>query len=215
MKVIYRISPFKPDNPSVYYPDDKFKMVKLCHDSFIKAGGNNYKATYLVDSCDWGKEFARDIDEIINITSHNKSTSLLTAYDVAMGINDDILFLEDDYLWRTDTLVQLEEGLNTLGVVSPYDHPAHYMEERFDKHFDTRLIGNTTYRTCPSNTHTFAIKKEILRENIEMMKKYGVQDHEMFTELNKTNQLWCPSYSFATHLATGCLAPNVSWIDFT
>ena len=45
------------------------------------------------------------------------------------------------------------------------------------------------------------------------MKKYGVQDHEMFTELNKVSPLWCPTYSFATHLASGCLAPNINWVN--
>lgn len=208
MKIVYRISPFKPDNPSVYYPDDKWKLVQMCHNSFLNAGGSNYETTYVVDSCDWGKLFK---GKIIEINSHNKNSSLLAAYDSAMGMDDDILFVEDDYLWVPDTIPLMEVALKTLPVLSPYDHPAHYIEDRFDKRYEMKLIGNHTYRTCPSNTHTFAIQKDVLKENIEMMRKWGVSDHQMFTELNKTAQIWCPVPSFATHLANGCLAPNVEW----
>lgn len=211
MKIIYRISPFKPDNPAVVFPKDKWALVEFSHNSFLKAGGDKYQITYILDSCpDWSDYF-RKYGHILQITSHNKNTSLLTAYDLSFGLNDDILFVEDDYLWRPDTIPVLEEAVKQLGVLSPYDHPAHYIEERFDKHYETKLINNHVYRTCPSNTHTFSIRQDILRENIDMMKKYGVQDHEMFTQLNKTNPLWCPSYSFATHLASGCIAPNVDW----
>jgi hypothetical protein len=213
MKIIYRLSPFKPDNLPVYFPDDKWKLVEMCHNSFLKAGGKNYDITYLIDSVDWTEYFEKT-GKVINIKSHNKNQLLLTAYDIAMTLDDDVLFVEDDYLWRPDTLPTLENALQNLGVLSPYDHPAHYNKDAFDTKYDTRLIGNETYRTCPSNTHTFAIRKDILKENVELMKHWGVQDHQMFTELNKVAPLWCPSYSFATHLAQGWLAPNISWLEF-
>src|SRR3990167_5514293 len=124
MKVIYRISPFKPDNSSVFHSNDKWKLVEMCHDSFLKAGGKNYERTYVIDSCDWGKHFE---GEIVNIESHNKNASLLTAYDIAIALDDDILFVEDDYLWLSDTISLLDVALKILPVLSPYDHPAHYL----------------------------------------------------------------------------------------
>lgn len=214
MNIIYRISPFKPDNPSVFYPEDKYKMVQLCHDSFLKAGGANYPITYVIDSCDWGKDFEK-YGKIINFEAHSKVKSLLMAFEIGLNTKDDVLFLEDDYLWRPNTLPLLEIATKELKVVSPYDHPAHYIEERFDKRYELRLLGNTVYRTCPSNTHTFAIDKDTLAQNYDLIASHGVQDHQMFTELKKKAQLWCPTYSFATHLANGCLAPNIRWIDFT
>ena len=211
MNIVYRISPFKPDNLPVYYPDDKWKLVQMCHKSFLSAGGSEYKTTYVVDSCDWGKHFK---GKIVNINTGNKNKSLLAAFDVASKIDDDILFLEDDYLWRPNTIPLLEVALKALRVVSPYDHPAHYTEDKFDHIFKTTIVGNQVYRTCPSTTHTFAINKEVFRDNKDMMDRYGVNDHEMFTELNESSQLWCPTYSFATHLAGGCLAPNINWREF-
>ena len=211
MKIIYRISPFTPDNPAVVYPKDKWKLVMYSHTSFLGAGGGEYDTTYILDSCEeWGTYF-KDFGIVMDITSKSKNTSLLIAYDVALNGNADTLFVEDDYLWRPDTIPVLEKALPILKVLSPYDHPAHYLEERFDKKYETKLIDNHVYRTCPSNTHTFAVTKEVLKDNIMMLKDYGVRDHDMFTELNKTAQLWCPSYSFATHLAKDCIAPNVDW----
>jgi len=210
MQIIYRISPFKPDNLPVFFPGDKWKLVEMCHKSFLKAGGNLYKTTYIIDSCDWGKTFG-EYGEVVEINAHNKNASLLTAYDVAIKMDDNILFIEDDYLWVDNTITLIEKALETLSVLSPYDHPAHYIEDRFDHKFEIKLIGTQTYRTCPSNTHTFAIRNEVLKQNIEMMRRFGVSDHEMFTELNKSAQLWCSVPSFATHLASGCLAPNRDW----
>lgn len=212
MNIIYRISPFKPDNPAVFYADDKWKLVEMCHKSFLKAGGDKYPTTYIIDSVDWGKIF-KDYGEVVEINSHKKVESLLTAYDVASKYDDKVLFVEDDYLWKPDTLPLLDVALDVLPVLSPYDHPGHYTEDRFDHKYEIKLIGNQTYRTCPSNTHTFGLQREVFNQNVERFKKWGVEDHTMFSELNKTAQLWCPIPSFATHLATGCLAPNISWSE--
>ena len=212
MEIVYRISSFKPDNLPVYFPDSKWMLVNMCHHSFRGAGGKNYKTTYLLDSCDWNfGEFGKEV----RINVHDKQKSLLTAFEIGLKLDDDILFVEDDYLWRPHTIPLLENALKTLKVLSPYDHPAHYIEERFDKKYETKLIGNEVYRVCPSNTHTFAITKDVLKENYDLITKHGVRDHEMFTELNNVAQLWCPTYSFATHLAEGCLAPNVNWRELT
>jgi len=212
MNIIYRISPFKPDNPSIFYTEDKWKLVEVCHDSFLKAGGDKYDTTYIIDSIDWGKIFKK-WGRVVDINTHSKVASLQKAFDEAYKINDKILFVEDDYLWQPDTISLMETALDILPVLSPYDHPAHYTEARFDHKYEIKLIGNQTYRTCPSNTHTFSIQEQVFKDNYEMIRKYGVNDHEMFTELNKTAQLWCPIPSFATHLATGCLAPNVLWYN--
>ncbi len=214
MQIIYRISPFKPDNPALFYSDDKWKLVEMCHNSFIKAGGTKYPTTYIIDSCDWGKMF-KVYGDILDIRTHSKLQSLLTAFDVASKFDDKVLFVEDDYLWRPDTISLIDTALDILPVLSPYDHPGHYTEDRFDHKYEIKLIGNQTYRTCPSNTHTFSIRGDIFKQNFDMIRKFGVSDHEMFTELNKVAQLWCPIPSFATHLATGCLAPNVSWNELT
>ena len=211
MKIYYRISPFKPDNPAVIFPDDKEKLVKFCHNSFLEAGGTVFDTTYILDSCPQWNEYFKPFGKVVNITSHSKVNSLTTAYDFGLHGGDDSFFIEDDYLWRTGTIPVFEKALKQLKVLSPYDHPAHYLEDRFDKHYLTCLIDNNVYRACPSNTHTFGITKDVFKEHFDLIKGYGVDDHQTFTKLNEYAQLWCPTYSFATHLASGNIAPNVDW----
>ena len=215
MKIFYRISPKKPDNPGVVFPNDKKKLVDFSHNSFLKAGGGDYDITYILDDCDgWTKEFEK-YGKVMNIHAKEKFTSLMMAFNAAKAIEGKVLFAEDDYLWRPNTIPILEQALSYFPVVSPYDHPAHYTEERFDKKFEMKLISGNVYRTCPSNTHTFATTGKIIKDNwdclVDDKRGRAKHDHPAFEELNKHAQMWCPVYSFATHLAGGCIAPNVDW----
>ena len=217
MQIIYRISPYKPDNAGVFHTDDKFALINMCHDSFLKAGGCEYDITYiLVDCPHWSTKFEKH-GKIVNLTGTKKLQSLYVALDMARKLEDKVFLVEDDYLWRPNTIPLLETALNELPVISPYDHPAHYIEERFDKKFEIRLIGNQTYRTCPSNTHTFATRGKVIADHwdlfVDEKKQIAKYDHPAFSELNKYAQMWCPLYSFATHLAFGCLAPNINWLE--
>lgn len=215
MKIYYRISSFKPDNPGIVFPDDKKKLVDFSHNSFLKAGGDKYDVTYILDYCDgWADEF-RKYGKVFTLNTGKKFVSLAFTLNLAKQEDGKILFLEDDYLWRPNTLEKIEKALSHFPVVSPYDHPAHYTEDRFkDYDFELTMFDNMTYRKCPSNTHTFGLTGEILRENWNCLvdnKNRARHDHPAFTELNKKAQMWCPTYSFATHLAGDCISPNVDW----
>lgn len=216
MKIFYRLSPFKPDNPAVVFPNDKWKLIEFSHNSFLKAGGDKYDTTYIIDSCDdWGDYFKK-YGEVVTLNMHRKFASLMMAFNSARAEKGKVMFAEDDYLWRADTIEKIEKALDHLPVISPYDHPAHYTEERFlDYPFKMKLINGDVYRTCPSNTHSFATTGQIIKDNwkclVDDRRGEAFHDHPAFTELNKVAQMWCPTYSFATHLATGCLAPNVDW----
>jgi len=216
MKIFYRISPFIPDNPGVVYTKDKWKLVEFSHNSFLKAGGDKQEITYILDSCEyWGSYFEK-YGKVKNINIHKKFAGLMIALNEIRMTDGKVAVVEDDYLWRADTIPIWEKSLDTLPVVSPYDHPAHYTEDRFkDYPFKMRLVDSHVYRTCPSNTYTFATTAKIIRDNwkalVDERSGEAYHDHPAFTELNKTAQLWCPTYSFATHLAGGCIAPNVDW----
>ena len=216
MKIIYRISPFIPDNPAVIKTKDKWELVELSHNSFLRAGGGNYEKLYILDSCDDWADYFKKHGKVLTINQHEKFGSLMIALNTSKMEKGKVLFAEDDYLWRPDTIKHIDEALNVFPVLSPYDHPAHYTEERFiDYPFKMKLHKDLTYRTCPSNTHTFATTSEVIRDNwdclVDVRRNTARHDHPAFTELNKKAQMWCPTYSFATHLASGCLAPNIDW----
>jgi len=216
MKIFYRISPKKPDNEAVCFPDDKWKLVTFSHNSFLKAGGDKYDTTYVLDDCsdDWADYFKK-YGKVERINEKKKYPSLKHTLEMARKEEGKLLFLEDDYLWRPNTIGKMEYALNFLPVLSPYDHPAHYSEARFATFpFKLKLIDNNVYRTCPSNTHSFGLTAKTLNDNwncfVNSLGKI-ISDHTSFSLLNKTAQLWCPTYSFATHLAQHCIAPNVDW----
>src|SRR3990172_10996340 len=113
MRIIYRVSPYKPDNLPVFFPDDKFKLVEMCHNSFLRAGADQYQVTYITDGCDWAKNYK---GEAIEINKHSKLESLLCAFETAlkMDTTESILFVEDDYLWQPNTLYLVEKALEIL-----------------------------------------------------------------------------------------------------
>lgn len=208
MLAIVRVSPKMPQSGKPPFFDSKFEMVKACNESFLQAGECN--RIYMLDRCP--TEYHEYFHQYGNVFdgSWGKKESLWEAYRVAMTNNDNILFLEDDYLWRPDTLGSLESAVNHFGMVSPYDHPDHYMKDEKSM-VEAYELDGLTYRFCQTNTHTFAVRHEIFSTHIDAF-YYGLHDWQMFMKLYFEGvRLYAPMYSFATHLVEGKLAPNVDW----
>lgn len=210
MKVFYRVSPGLSSHPNPL-GSDKYTIIKKCLYTFIDATDNDTEITFICDSMP--EPWINELDEFgnIQIASHGNVETFHTQLDMASKLEDDenVLICEDDYVWRPNTLKDLAISLDVLDFVSPYDHPSHYLEERFDKHYETILISGITYRRAPSNTLTFACKAKKIKDNLSHMKAHGINDHEMWQGLNIYN----PCYSMATHMVEGLLAPNVNWHD--
>lgn len=198
MKVFYRVTHKLSSNPNPL-GKNKQRIIDVCLSSFKRAGESDI--TFIIDG-DVGLKG-------IHTKKPGIVPSLLTALAEARKLpnEDNVLLCEDDYLWLPDTLGKLERALDTLPLISPYDHPDHYTDERF-KHQPKKmvLIENQTYRQAPSNTHTFACKAWVIKQNYEHMRSHGMEDHKMFSTLGI--DMYVPVPSFATHLVTGLLAPN-------
>lgn len=191
-------------NPSPFFADDKYKLIKMSHDSFLKAKSPEDKVIYLLDRCPTWADLFKD-GEVINYTGNKRSDSIVKMFETAYELEGKILFVEDDYLWRPDTIKHIESALDTFKLVSPYDHPTHY---EMQEEFNLKRVGDLVYRDGPSNTHTFATTGEYLKEHWDVF-HFGVWDGEMFSKL--PDKVWQPTYSFATHLVEGLLAPNINW----
>jgi hypothetical protein len=205
---VIRITPhLSPSKPPEWFKD-KFELTKVCLASFIGAGKSN--KTFLLDDCP--KEYASYFRKFGNIHEGvwGKKVSLYKAYEYAQkNYTGNILFLEDDYLWRPHTLDIVEQGLMAFGFVSPYDHVGNYG----DGIAKTIVVGNTTWRLCSDNTHTFAVRSDIFQKNIEDF-YYGLHDWQMYHKLAEHGiKGYTPMYSIATHLVDGLLAYNTQWVD--
>jgi hypothetical protein len=191
-----------------FFGRDKWKMVKACHLSFLKAG--NSDRTYILDNCpdSWRKYFSH-YGEVIN-TNLGKIGSRNFAFETAANMKGKILFLEDDYIWRPDTLPVLEKSLDHFKIVTPYNHPDHYPENATRSWEMTKFAG-FSWRHCITGTHTFATTSEVINENYDIFVN-SPKDWIMFTELEiKGIPLFCPAYSMATHLVKGKLALGTDW----
>lgn len=206
--IFYRICPFKQHSDPPKYMDDKWELVKFCHDSFLKAKTNE-PVTYLLDRCEGWTDYFSKTGEVINYIGMDTAYSIKFMFDLAKEIKGKVLMLEDDYLWRPDTIKHLWRGLDEFKLVSPYDHPSHYLEDRFkDFPFKLKLVDNIVWRNSPSNTHTFGTTGEYMREHWDIFKE-GMWDDPMYQSL--PDQIWNPTYSFATHMCRGLMAPGVDW----
>lgn len=206
MKVYYRITDKLSTNPNPL-GKNKTVIIDACLVSFKQAG--RAEITYVIDG-NVNEEFLNG--KVVHTEEPGINGSISTTLELMADNpdNEPVMMVEDDYLWVPNCLKMLEFALDELPLISPYDHPGHYLEDRFKyQPKQMRMIQNHVYRQAPSNTHTFACKAWVVKQNLEMMKKYGMRDHEMFTELGI--DLFVPVPSFATHLVTGLLAPNVDW----
>ena len=210
MKIFYRASSFLSSNPNpmgTYKPD----ILKRCFDSFLDCDLVFGDLTIINGGLfEEDKKIFKDFPMIDspqgNIESFHKQLDLIAELP-----NEEKVFLvEDDYLWVPGSIKKIERALDEFEIVFPYDHPGHYTEERF-KHQPKRmvLLDGQTYRDCPSNTLTFATRAYVIKQNLDLIKSFGIRDHELFQTLGI--DMWIPVPSFATHLVTGLEAPNVDW----
>lgn len=209
MLILYRVSPYLSSNPNPM-GKDKFQIINTCLDSFKKAN-NGSKVVIIADGfSELGKKIFKEF-EVIEGKGGNIETFHQQLDEVCRLDNEEkVLLAEDDYLWLPGAIDKLERALDELELVSPYDHPGHYLEDRF-KHQVKRmvLIDNQTYRECPSNTLTFATRAYVIKQNIELIKPFKIRDHELFQSLPV--DMWCSVPSLATHLVENLLAPNIDW----
>jgi len=206
MITLYRVCPFESPNILARFRGRKEEMIDLCLNSFLKAGAE--KIIFLVDSMSLEK--FKKYGEVIDCTGLGNVGTFHKQIEIGKRL-DKVFLCEDDYLWRPNTFPLLKRAVEEFDFVSPYDHPSHYLEDRFDKHYEMKMIDNIVYREAPSNTLTFATKK--LPEVWVKMVSFGIADHPMFQSLREDGyRIWNPTYSFATHLAEGLLAPNVEWV---
>ena len=207
MQILYRACPINSPNPPPVHAKNKYELIKMCLDSFMKAI-DGHKITFILDKMheDWLPLFEGK-GEIIRTNDGNVGT-FHKQLELARKM-DKVFFVEDDYFWRPGTVKLIEDALDELDIISPYDHPSHYTEERFDKKYETRLINNHVYRTAPSNTLTFATHGRFINEYWPKWIGAGIADHELFQSLPL--KIWNPTNSYATHMVKGLLAPNIEW----
>ncbi len=173
LAVAYRIYPGVSKSPA-FFSDDKFRLSKMCLDSFKSAlGGLRVKIWALLDGCPpeyeaMFRETFRGND--LDILSLNKIGNLATfslQIDLLTGQREApyVYFAEDDYFYLPDALekmVAFMQGNRDVDFVTPYDHPdSYFTSSRFERHL-IRPFGDHYWRTASSTCLTFLTTRENL-----------------------------------------------------
>ena len=221
MIVYYRLCSIASTNPSPVFQEDKYLLNKLCLKSFVKAF-KNVKPTviFLADFC--GEREEEMIKQIVPFeysfipTAMGINDTALLQWEMASKQGDDLIFfLECDYLWNEEKGVAepFVEGIKTLGLVSPYDHPNFYRtKDLHSNKCEIELVSDYHFRSTERNTLTFGIRKDVLLKNLDIFNKYGYLDGDTWYEIKARGQnLYVPIPSMATHMVVNNLAPSINW----
>lgn len=219
MTVLYRLCP--EGNPLKQRPiQPKLNLILTCFQSFVQAFESvhpkvwflvdkpNDKLMEIVEGCpfpykvetfrfgDWG--------------SGNEGT-FKRQVEIAAELEGKVFFLEDDYYLLPEAGKVIAEALDTLEVLTPYDHPGYYTEEGHRYRREIKIASNRHWQTVKDTTLTFATHADMVRQEIEVMKSCGWVDIKLWVELSKRHQLWAPIPSLATHMETPYLSPVINW----
>lgn len=134
--------------------------------------------------------------ELIELPGLGNSLSFLKILDYALSnFNDDdnVYFLEDDYLHLEDAKKVLLEGLEMADYVTLYDSPDKYIAFN-DGGYNHYVLGNgeetqvfltksTHWKITISATMTFASSIRVLKEDNKTWQFYTTQDYQAFQRL--------------------------------
>ena len=194
LAVAYRIYPGVSKSP-VVYSTDKFRLSKMCLESFKRAiGGLKVKVWALLDGCpsEYEQLFREtlntedldilSLDKIGNLATFSLQIDLLTQQSQAPYV----YFAEDDYFYFPNALekmVQFMRENQDVDFVTPYDHPdSYYTSSRFERHF-VRPFGDRHWRTASSSCLTFLTTRECLGRTHSTFRTYS--------RGNGDYPLWC------------------------
>jgi len=209
---------------------------KNCLKNFIDKFGN--KNIFIIadnvgnDLLKYIKEYISD-EQIIKTSYGHGAGSFRKCLEISLLLNDDdeLYFVEDDYLHVNDSKKILLEGLEIGDYVSLYDHPDKYINANESKNNcvgnplindnseQTRLYltKSSHWKLTNSTTMTFATKVKTLKEDYETILKFcsGTfpYDFFMFRELidNLKRKLIVSIPGRATHGETYFLTPLTNW----
>jgi len=224
MRVLYRISDggnvkLKPD-----YVHDKKRMflhfLAIFEHKDIYVFADNVKD----ETFDFISNHFHDSSKLFRINLGNASSFLYTV-DFAIQHfheNEKVYFAEDDYIYTKRAPEIIEEGLQIADFSSGYDHPDKYMNHYEGGNPYIENGGEITRVLITQNSHwkftnsccmTFATTVNILKQDYDVFKFFGVNDFELFCDLihKRNRKLVSCIPGVSTHGETNWLSPFVDW----
>ena len=217
MIVYYRLAGHKSSlsKPSPILKDNLLALHTLCMQSFVKALEEvKPKMVFLLDYCN--EDYDRMIESLVPFEKEVRHTAFginetcLLQYTLYERSNEDkVLFQEGDYLFVPKTGKEIEQALDTLPFLSPYDHPDKYETE---KEPYVKVVNGRHWKQTISTTATFATRREHFLKYKDSFYKWGYLDHKRWVEIaDNGGTLFTPLPSIATHMVEDFMAPHINW----
>lgn len=191
---------------AVEYADSNVKSVTYVHD-----GPEGPLLNYLNQSILQPK--------IVKLNHKDNLKSLLTTFDVADELGEeDIYFVEDDYIHQIDAIGKIAKAVKTLGLVGGYDHPDRYIRTD-DIPYELKIVfdeeSNTHWRTSESTCCTWAARSDVYQSIKNDIHQYGIWDRELFRHLHRRGiPLWTSIPGLTTQVDK-CMSPGQDWKLFS
>lgn len=223
MLILYRLC--SQGNPNKIRPiQPKIKLIEACLRSLERAFVQysptihfiiDKPTTELVELVESIKfDYTIETIQTSTLETGNEAT-FFKQLEIASKIDDKVMLLEDDYYFVDGGGDILIEALDYLDMVTPYDHPGYYTEEKHNYEKNPKLVAGHIFTPIIDTTLTFAVRngEEIIGENIEHFTSNSYWDEHMWKNVlaNTQYKLWRPMPSLATHMETPHLAPKVKW----
>lgn len=165
-------------------------------------------------------------DNVTRLSLGNAGSFMYLINFAINNFNDDdkVYLAEDDYIYKINAAIIIEEGLSIANYVSGYDHPDKYINHNeggpnpfieYGGELSRVLISeNTHWKITNSCCLTFATTIKQLKKDYNIFLTYGTSDFEIFTAIYKSDstvRLISPIPSLSTHGETQYLAKFVDW----
>jgi hypothetical protein len=223
LDIIYRgcnlENPAEPLRPGRPYGFDKTECFYTLHRAinFSNKIGNIY---IIIDG---DKGYLSDYIEslgydIIYINKKSNKYSLNYCYEFANILQDcnNIYFIEDDYWHTENSLNTINEGVNSFGLVTGYDHMDRYTQaDDITYGKETIKISEKYYwRTAESTTCSWAASKNIYNQISDIAIEELLEDRNFFRRLiiEKNIRLHTPIPAVSTHVYNGVISPFFNFI---
>lgn len=202
LTIAYRIYPGISKTP-VFFADDKFKLSRLCLDSFCKSIKNiNAKVFAILDSCPLEYEemfverlIGNDL-EIIRTNKAGNAETFKMQLDLLLTQNysETVYFAEDDYFYLPpafERMIDLMKQRPAADFVTPYNHPDYYNLPFHDYRYDVFDANGQNWRNAATTCMTFMTSRNTLNEYYSLLNSYSKKnfDTSLWTALTKLSPL--------------------------
>jgi hypothetical protein len=197
---------------------DKFKSFKSLHNS-IQASKwkNDIKLITIMDGneselSDYIKNFNYDVYFCKKFSNEG---SLQFVLDFSYQFkNDNIYFIEDDYLHLECAIDHLYPAIEKFGLITGYDHMDRYVgsDDICANNESIHYFNERHWRTCESTTCTWAVSNKMYDTVMPAAKHFLLNDRDLFRYLyvNKI-KLYTPILGVSTHIHNPHMSPGINW----